>query len=166
VGSINYSRRTALYRLFDTEGRLLYVGITFNPRNRWAGHSQSKSWWKQVVRRDIEWHETRYAAEAAEAAAILAECPLYNIAGAEEPPPPVAPKQRRVRPAGHDAADRELTAAGARWHRSKAALKEADAELNALIMKGRRQGLGLSALARLSGFSRDRITKIAPLPKS
>lgn len=162
--SIDYSRRTALYRLFDSEGRLLYVGITFNPRNRWAGHSATKSWWKQVVRREIEWHETRYAAEAAERAAILAERPLYNIAGAEEPPPSMAPKTRRIRSAVLDEDDRELMAAAAQRRKSKAALQEADAELRSLIIKGRALGIGPSQLARWSGFTREWVAKIAPDP--
>lgn len=162
--SIDYSRRTALYRLFDSEGRLLYVGITFNPRNRWAGHSATKSWWKQVVRREVEWHETRRAAESAEATAILAERPLYNVAGAEEPPLPTAPKVRRVRPAVLDETDRELVAAAAERRKSKAVLDEADAELRALLVEGRAMGIGPSQLARWSGFTREWVSKIAPDP--
>lgn len=83
--SIDFSRRTALYRLFDTEGRLLYVGIAFNPDSRWAGHSASKSWWTDVAEKRIEWHETRSAAVAAERAAIAAELPLYNKQDSPQP---------------------------------------------------------------------------------
>lgn len=83
--SIDFSRRTALYRLFDTEGRLLYVGIAFNPDSRWAGHSASKSWWPDVAEKRIEWHETRSAAVAAERAAIAAELPLYNKQDSPQP---------------------------------------------------------------------------------
>lgn len=163
--SIDYKRRTALYRLFDADGRLLYVGITFDLRNRWADHSQGKSWWEAVVRREVEWHETRYSAEAAEGAAILAERPAYNIAGAVEAPTPVAPKVRRIRPVVRAAAGDELTATAKRWRKSKAALQSADAELRALIAEGRRQGLTLAVLAELTGFSRDRISKIASARK-
>jgi hypothetical protein len=164
--SIDFRRRTALYRLFNSEGRLLYVGIAFNPRARWLGHSSTKSWWEQVDRREVEWHETRSAALGAEAEVIVNERPLYNIAGAEELPPPVPPKQRKVRPATPDAADKELTAAGGRWHQSKAALKEADAELRTLLIEGRRQGIPVNRLAELSGFTREWVAKIAPAPKS
>ncbi len=163
--SIDYKRRTALYRLYDVDGRLLYVGITFDLRNRWADHAQRKSWWEAVVRRDVEWHETRYSAEAAECAAILAERPAYNIVGAVEVPTPAAPKVRRIRPAARDAADDELKATAKRWRKSKAALQRADAELCALITEGRRQGLTLAVLAQLTGFSRDRISRIAPARK-
>lgn len=83
--SIDFSRRTALYRLFDTEGRLLYIGIAFNPDNRWAGHGASKSWWVDVAEKRIEWHETRSAAVAAERAAIASELPLYNKQDSPQP---------------------------------------------------------------------------------
>lgn len=82
--SIDYTRRTALYRLFDAEGRLLYVGIAFNPRSRWAGHS-SKSWWKDVAEKRVEWHATRHEALAAERLAIVDELPLYNKQDSPQP---------------------------------------------------------------------------------
>jgi DNA-directed RNA polymerase specialized sigma24 family protein len=164
--SIDYSRRTALYRLFDTEGRLLYVGIAFDPADRWRGHASTKSWWHEVARREVEWRDTRSAALRAEAEAILTERPLYNVAGTEEPPPFIPSKPKRIRPVGSDQANEELEAAGKRWHKSKAALREADAELRALLIEGRRQGLTLSRLAKLSGFSRDRVAKITPAVKS
>lgn len=81
--SIDYRRRTALYRLFDAEGRLLYVGIAFDPPDRWRGHAREKSWWPDVVERRVEWHETRHAAGAAEISAIQTEKPLYNVRDAE-----------------------------------------------------------------------------------
>lgn len=164
--SIDYTRRTALYRLFDAEGRLLYVGIAFNPADRWRGHSSTKFWWHEVSRREVEWRETRGDALRAEAEAILVERPLYNVAGTEEPPPAAPPKPKPVRSVNSDQADRELTAAGKRWHKSKAALKEADAELRALLVEGRRQGIPVSRLAKLSGFTREWVAKIAPAVKS
>jgi hypothetical protein len=164
--SIDFRRRTALYRLFDSEGRLLYVGIAFDPQARWLGHSSTKSWWNEVERREVEWHDTRSHALAVESNVILNEAPLYNIAGAEEPPPPVPPKMRKTRSAHSDQADRELSAAGKRWHRSKAALKEADAELRAVLAEGRRQGIPLARLAELTGFTREWVAKIAPAVKS
>ena len=164
--SIDFRRRTALYRLFDIEGRLLYVGIAFDPQTRWHGHSSTKSWWNEVDRREVEWHDTRSRALGAEAEAILNEAPLYNIAGTEEPPPLVPLKPRKTRSAHSEQANRELSAAGKRWHRSKAALMEADAELRAVLVEGRHQGIPLARLAELSGFTRERVAKIAPAPKS
>lgn len=73
--------RTALYRLFDTAGALLYVGIAHNPDQRWATHSLSKAWWPAVDKRLVEWHETRASAERAELLAIRTEKPLHNVVG-------------------------------------------------------------------------------------
>lgn len=72
---------TALYRLFDSAGVLLYVGISDNLKVRFADHAASKPWWPDVARRTIELHTVRSAAEAAEDAAIKAEHPVHNLAG-------------------------------------------------------------------------------------
>lgn len=72
-------KRTALYRLYDVDDRLMYVGISHELRIRWHHHSISKPWWHLVTRRDIEWHPDRLAADSAETAAIVTESPLYNI---------------------------------------------------------------------------------------
>ncbi|MFF4403637.1 GntR family transcriptional regulator [Streptomyces sp. NPDC001404] len=70
--------RTALYRLYDADDRLLYVGISSMPRTRWQQHASSKDWWPDVATREVEWHETRVGAAAAEAEAIRAEKPAHN----------------------------------------------------------------------------------------
>lgn len=73
---------TALYRLYDAAERLLYVGISTQPEIRWTQHATDKPWWSLVRGRKVEWHPDRAAAENAEHAAIQAEDPLYNAAGA------------------------------------------------------------------------------------
>jgi hypothetical protein len=164
--SIDYTRRTALYRLFDSAGRLLYVGITFNPSDRWRGHSGTKSWWKDVTRREVEWHTTRSAAERAETTAITDERPLYNVAGVDGETTPSPVKVKRGKHVGCDEACEELTTASDQWRRSKAEFQEADAELRALLRQARAQGVGPSDMARWSGMTREWVAKIAPLPKS
>jgi hypothetical protein len=42
-----------LYRLYDADMRLLYVGITWNPFVRWTAHSKEKPWWAQVARVEL-----------------------------------------------------------------------------------------------------------------
>lgn len=77
------TERTALYRLYDDEDRLLYIGITKNLEQRWTGHrhaATSSKWWPNVARKAIEWHPTYESADAAETAAIAAEDPLHNRA--------------------------------------------------------------------------------------
>lgn len=74
------TERTALYRLYDAAGRLLYIGITKAPTTRWQQHGREKadSWWPDVARKTIEWFDSRPEAEAAEYAAIRTEGPPYN----------------------------------------------------------------------------------------
>jgi predicted GIY-YIG superfamily endonuclease len=78
-----YDRPTAVYRLYDATGQLLYLGITWNLEARWTSHRQKKHWWPQVVRREVVWCVDRRAALAAEWTAITGEKPLHNIIGIE-----------------------------------------------------------------------------------
>lgn len=71
--------RCALYRFYDAEDRLLYVGISNNPEARWKGHRYSiKRWPSLVARQTVGWFDTRTEAEAAEATAIRNEEPRFN----------------------------------------------------------------------------------------
>ncbi|MDX2859757.1 GIY-YIG nuclease family protein, partial [Streptomyces scabiei] len=70
---------TALYRLHNTGGTLLYIGVTDNPDRRFQQHRDTKPWWPQVAEKAIEWHPSRDRALAEEATAIKAETPVYNI---------------------------------------------------------------------------------------
>ena len=69
---------TALYRLYAEDGTLLYIGISHQPEARFGQHSDSKEWWPQVVRREVEWFADRPAAAAAEVVAIRTEDPEHN----------------------------------------------------------------------------------------
>lgn len=76
---------TALYRLFDAGGVLLYVGITLDPARRFKEHRKVQPWWSQVARREVEWLQLGgRRAEEAEWAVIAAEGPLWNGGGALE----------------------------------------------------------------------------------
>lgn len=70
---------TTVYRLFDTAGTLLYVGIAGNPGRRFEQHAGDKPWWGSVANLTLEHHLTREAATIAERDAIIAEKPLYNV---------------------------------------------------------------------------------------
>lgn len=76
-----YDGPTLLYRLFDTDDHLLYIGITCNPPQRWERHRSTKSWWKRVVRKEMTAYPDRSAALTAEAEAIRTERPVHNIHG-------------------------------------------------------------------------------------
>lgn len=70
---------TALYRLYDPNGELLYVGVTGDLRTRFAQHAATKPWWSEVAKKTVTWHMTRGSALAAESAAIRTEQPHCNV---------------------------------------------------------------------------------------
>lgn len=73
--------RTAVYRLYAQNGRLLYVGITNSPPHRFAQHAADKPWWPDVDERvtEVNWHPTRNAALRAEKALIQRYRPEHNV---------------------------------------------------------------------------------------
>lgn len=71
--------RTALYRHFDAEGALLYVGISLSAVQRLSQHKSGSKWFEQIRRVTIEWHDSREKALRAEATAISQENPRHNL---------------------------------------------------------------------------------------
>ncbi|WP_053638273.1 MULTISPECIES: GIY-YIG nuclease family protein [Streptomyces] len=71
--------RTAVYRLFDADGTLLYVGMTYAPERRFRDHRAKRTWWSQVDGISIEWFTTRYRASLAEAKALRTEHPVHSV---------------------------------------------------------------------------------------
>lgn len=67
-----------LYRLYNSEYHLLYVGITKNLDQRFTAHSATKSWWSEVDSINVKQYLTRTDAENAERSAITSELPKYN----------------------------------------------------------------------------------------
>lgn len=67
-----------LYRHFDSEGRLLYVGIARDPITRLQQHNGSSHWADEIAMITIEAFTDKAAAREAEARAIHNEQPLYN----------------------------------------------------------------------------------------
>lgn len=65
-----------------------------------------------------------------------------------------------------DTLDTEIQAAAKKRARAEKALSDADAELRELLVKGRAAGLGPSHMAKLTGFTREWVARIAPAPKS
>jgi len=72
------SKPTALYRWYDEEGLLLYVGITGALLERTTAHTNGDPWWAQVRSCTVEWLPSATEAAEAEQAAIRAERPAYN----------------------------------------------------------------------------------------
>jgi predicted GIY-YIG superfamily endonuclease len=74
------SGRTLLYRLYDADDELLYIGITDDPAGRMRGHAGDKDWWPEVARKTAVWYQYRAQAETAETIAIGLEQPKHNKA--------------------------------------------------------------------------------------
>jgi hypothetical protein len=78
---MSMKRRHELYRIYDGNGVLLYIGRSLNSIARASQHRVTKSWWHTVARIDIEqFVTTDEGAGAREAAAIATEKPLHNVA--------------------------------------------------------------------------------------
>lgn len=69
-----------LYRFFDADGVLLYVGISLHGIQRMSNHQTTQPWWSSVSRTSLEHFPDRESAREAERAAIASEGPRYNIA--------------------------------------------------------------------------------------
>lgn len=73
---------TAVYRFFDHDGFLLYVGTTRNPAGRFTEHRR-KTWWRLIDpdRITLSWFDGRGSALNSESLAIAAERPVFNVTG-------------------------------------------------------------------------------------
>ena len=69
---------TELYRHFDREGVLLYVGMSISTITRLRAHKSTSHWFEQIVVITIERFESHESCVAAEKAAIKNENPLFN----------------------------------------------------------------------------------------
>lgn len=97
--SIGVQKNFALYRFYDRNETLLYVGITGNPRGRLRGHLRSQSWAKEIARATFEHFDTREKVKDAERSAIQTEHPLHNVQHQLKPPKPSKiPRMRRSLP--------------------------------------------------------------------
>lgn len=76
------SKPTTLYRFFDADGQLLYVGITDRRRARWHEHATTKTWWDTAAAATLVHFDSREEAERAETEAIRTEAPRWNRSGA------------------------------------------------------------------------------------
>ena len=70
---------TDLYRYFDDEGRLLYVGISFSAFARAVQHKRESVWFPKATFMTVEQYSSRKAACKAEEKAIKSEHPMFNI---------------------------------------------------------------------------------------
>jgi excinuclease UvrABC nuclease subunit len=69
---------TDLYRAYDGDGRLLYVGISLNAFSRLVEHKRDSGWVEQMVTMTVERFPTREIAEWEERKAIKEHRPIWN----------------------------------------------------------------------------------------
>jgi predicted GIY-YIG superfamily endonuclease len=134
--------RTVLYRLYDSAGVLLYVGVTGNLATRLASHAKTQKWWPEVSKRELVWYDQRREAEAAERSTIAQEQPLWNVRESpwrsEQSPTGVhviIPKPRPISTGGSRHANPGLTTRPPQGVQTvaKAALAERGREMEAFI---------------------------------
>jgi len=90
---------TDLYRHFDADGRLLYVGVSFHAVVRAYQHKAGAEWWAQAVTMKVERFPTREAALLAEREAIKQEKPLHNqVHTVIKKPKVIVPPTKNKRP--------------------------------------------------------------------
>jgi excinuclease UvrABC nuclease subunit len=89
-------RGAFVYRMFGTDGKLLYVGMTGNLLRRFKQHEQSTPWMAEVCYCSAEKFRFRTVAVQAEQWAIFDENPKYNIAHQFRPNRAEAIKARRL----------------------------------------------------------------------
>lgn len=85
---------TTLYRFFDADERLLYIGIADNVGSRIKQHLADKPWWRTVATIKVEEYATRPEALEAERQAIRSERHLFNIVHNKPAAPTLAPPER------------------------------------------------------------------------
>ena len=81
MSSLNYTRRSEthhVYRAFDEDDRLLYVGCTVDFLIRLSEHRKSSAWYPLAARWTVEDYPNFYTARAIELRAIRTEGALYT----------------------------------------------------------------------------------------
>lgn len=91
--SVTSATRTALYRHYDADNVLLYVGISSNPFARNRAHKGAE-WADRAVRFTGEWFDSRAEALAAERRAVREENPEFNRHRYGAPGGPATPLPR------------------------------------------------------------------------
>lgn len=72
-------RRCAVYRVFDAQDSLLYIGISYEPGCRMKEHRIWSPWFPDMDHYSTEWFTDRKKAREAEILAIQTEKPAWNI---------------------------------------------------------------------------------------
>lgn len=82
------AKPTTLYRFYDAESALLYVGIATNPGRRFKQHADRQPWWPDVADIKVELYASTQDAHAAEffLGSGVPRCPCQDMIGCEDCP--------------------------------------------------------------------------------
>jgi hypothetical protein len=136
------SWETGLYRLYDADMRLLYVGISISPEGRMEEHARTKPWWSDVAYRSVEWFENGVLAREIETAVISSERPLHNYVDNKIPP-------QRV----ELGSDGDLRAAADHFQETRRQADQARATLYRMVVDARRAGMSRAEIIRTTGLN-------------
>ena len=70
---------THLYRHYNGDGELLYVGISYNVMARLKNHRETARWFDEIRRIEVQVYHSRFDAELAEKQMIKELRPRWNI---------------------------------------------------------------------------------------
>lgn len=79
IQSSRHDGTTSVYRYFDKNGILIYVGITGRGMARNSEHNKTQEWWQYVTRQEVEHYATRRAAHNVEKQLIRQHHPPFNV---------------------------------------------------------------------------------------
>ena len=87
-----------LYRHFDADGTLLYIGTSLSAISRLGGHLHSSEWFPSIASVSVQRFDSKAVALNAEREAIRTEHPLHNVMFTNRAPhhrrPPSASSER------------------------------------------------------------------------
>jgi hypothetical protein len=146
--------KTHLYRLFNAEDRLLYVGISGFAPVRIDAHRRGAPWGSDIARREVEEFPTRRAAAFAESEAINTEFPLHNKQGRRAEPKSAAIARAEAASSAKKAACRTL-------QRDKRAADAATARFEKSIAAARLDGHSFREIGKWANVNHERARTIA-----
>lgn len=82
----------SLYRMYNEENDLLYVGVSWSPLTRFGRHGCQSVWFNEVATIKIERFPCEGSCREAESVAIQMEFPRYN----KNKPKPISAEGRRL----------------------------------------------------------------------
>jgi len=144
------TERYALYRHFALDGKLLYVGVTNEPRRRAHGHRRRSPWWPLVSDITLAWYDSKRDALDAEGLAIRLERPAWNRTHLSGTAGPWLAKHWQAESHEQLAALERVIAAST----NPGYAPFAKAEYRAAVAEAAAVGVPLQILARMSKLSR------------